>query len=85
MDVRVDQARNEKLSFSGNYPRASRLLRSCFSLDANDASVFDQHAAFLDVIELLWRNDADVSNPGSVRCLIWGRLSNRRHREKRRK
>jgi hypothetical protein len=34
------------------------------------------------VIELLWRNNADVSNPGSVCRLIWGGLSNRRHREK---
>jgi hypothetical protein len=48
-------------------------------------SIFDQHAAFLDVIELLGRNDADVSNPGSVWRLIWKGLSNRRHRKERRK
>jgi len=42
-----------------------------------------QHAALLDVIELLWRNDADVSDPGSIRRLVWGGLSNGRHREKR--
>ena len=54
MDVRVDQARNKKLSFSGNYRCAGRHLRSFSSLDAGDASVFDQHAATLDAIELLW-------------------------------
>jgi hypothetical protein len=70
MDVRVDQARNKELSLSRNYRCAGRLLRSCFSLDPNDASVFDQHAAFLDVIELLWRNNVDVSNPGSVWSLF---------------
>jgi len=70
MDVRVDQARNKKLSFSGNYCCVGRLLRSYFSLDANDTSVFDQHAAFLNVIEILWRNNADVRNPGSVWYLI---------------
>jgi len=85
MDVRVDQARNKELSFSENYGCAGRLLRSCFSLDANDAPVFDQHAAFLKVVEPLWRNNADVSNPGSVWRLIWRRLRNRRQREKRRK
>src|SRR6266404_8354994 len=85
VDVRVDQARNKKLSLSRNYRCAGRLRRRFFSVDANDASIFDQHTALLDVIELLWRNDAYVSNPGSVRCLVWGRLSNGRHRKKRRK
>jgi hypothetical protein len=81
--VRVDQARNKKLFLSGNYRCAGMLLRSCFSLDANDASFFDQHATFLDVIELLWRNNADVTNPDSVRRLVRGGLSNGRDREKR--
>ena len=85
MDVRIDQARNKKLSFSRNYRCAGRLLRSFSSLDAKDASVFDQHTARLDVIDLLGRNDGDVSNPGSVRSLVRGGLSNGSDREKRRK
>jgi hypothetical protein len=48
-------------------------------------SIFDQHTALLDVIELLGRNDGDVSNPGSVRRLVRGGLSNGRDWEKRRK
>jgi len=70
MDVRVDQARNKKLSFSRNYCRAGRLLRSFLSLDANDASLIDQHAALFDVIELLGRNDVDVCNPDSIWLLV---------------
>src|SRR6266403_2480645 len=68
-----------------NHRCAGRLLRSFSSLDANDASTFDQHTALFDVTQLLGRNDVDVSNPGSARRLITGRLSYGRHREKRRK
>jgi hypothetical protein len=37
------------------------------------------------VIDLLGRNDGHVSNPGSVRHLVRGGLSNGRDREKQRK
>src|SRR5713101_6467992 len=50
VDVRVDEARNQKQSFSRNHGRTRRLLRLFPSLDANDAAVFDQHTAYLDVI-----------------------------------
>src|SRR5580704_6717047 len=75
MDVRVDQAWNKKLAFSRNYRCAGRLLRSFCPHDANDPSVFDQHAALVNVIKLFGRNDADVRNPDSLSSLPSGRLS----------
>jgi len=70
MDVRVDEARNQKLSFSRNHRCAGKLLPIFFSLYADNAPVFDEHAAPLDVIEILRRDDGDVSNQNLARGLI---------------
>jgi hypothetical protein len=53
VDVRVDQARNKKVSLSLNYRCAGGLLCICSPFHAHNLSVFDRHAAVFDVIELL--------------------------------
>src|SRR5580704_332585 len=63
VNVRIDQAGDEKLSFPGNYVCAGGRLQFV-PLDANDPAVFDQDAAGGDVIEVFRRNDGDVGDPG---------------------
>ena len=66
----VDEAGDQKLSFSRNHGRTDRLLRMLFSLDADDAVVLDEPAAHPDVIEALWRDDGHVSDPGLACRLV---------------
>src|SRR5208337_5668870 len=67
MDVRVNEAGNKELSLPGNDGCAGRLLRPFSPLDADNASVFDQHVTLCDVIEILRRDDSDVSDPDWAR------------------
>src|ERR1700674_1081719 len=76
MNVRIDEAWNKKLPFPGNHRRTGRLLRPFFPLYADDAAVFDEHAALPDVIELLRRDNGDVRDPGSASHLARGGISN---------
>src|SRR4029077_15519197 len=69
MDMRVDEAGNKKQSLPGNDCRADRLLRRWSSFHAGDASACDQHVARRDMIEILWRDDGDVCDPGWIRRL----------------
>src|ERR1700730_11830539 len=66
VDVRVDQSGNQILSVSGDYRCSRRCLRPLISLDPRDAPVFDQQAAFPDVIEALWGDDDDIGDPNSI-------------------
>src|SRR5271165_3778043 len=70
MDVRVNEAWNKKLSLSGNDGCTGRLLCPFSPLDADNASVLDQHITLSDVIEILRRDDSDVSDPDSARRLV---------------
>jgi hypothetical protein len=82
--MRIDQTRNKKLSISRNYRSASGPLRRFSSLDGNDAAVFDQNAALIDVIETPGRDNGDVGDPGSIRSWVRRGCTDSSHRAKQR-
>lgn len=64
MNVRVDKAGDEVLTFAGDYGDAGRRFgRGIAPVDTQDAAVFEDDGAFGDVVEAFGRDDGDFGDP----------------------